>query len=457
MRQLTRGRVRAALASPVVRSVLTRALGIPVAGVASLTTSALIVRDLGFPVYGALALITSLTVLVPVNDFGLGAAIVLAANHGQHDPARRRGWDVVADATAHGLRRTTQIAAAVSSVSLVLFMTGALGTLTDHVPVRGFALALLLAVVGWSLTIPTSLGFRLLIAYDQTFLAQALQPLTSVLTLAAIGALLAVGAPLPAVAVAPFAAQGLAGVIGLVLGHRYGAPPVWPLVVRAAAGRYRRPPRTGYAASTAVVSNAAPLAYQSDRYLIQVGLGTAAVSSYSAVAQVYAPLYSLLVSGGQALWPMFLRLQAQEAADRRRAFRRAMGPFLGLGLVLALASALLGPVVASVISDGQATDRLSLGLAFGALLLAQSVWTPLANALSDPAGFRVQARLSVLLVPANVGLSLLLLRVLGPTGPIWASTATTVVVLVIPLSIRLRRTHRAELPSALPQLTPTPG
>jgi O-antigen/teichoic acid export membrane protein len=103
--------------------------------------------------------------------------------------------------------------------------------------------------------------------------------------------------------------------------------------------------------------------------------------------------------------------------DLRRLVLQAGGVGLAVGLVITGA----GPLAARVLGAGQVDAPWDLYAAGGLFVFATFLSTPLYHAFSGPRGLRRSVRLNAALVVVNVGLSLLLVRVTGPSGPLWAS------------------------------------
>ena len=91
------------------------------------------------------------------------------------------------------------------------------------------------------------------------------------------------------------------------------------------------------------------------------------------------------------------------------------------GLVAGGCVAALGPPLARILGAGQVAAPMTLYLAGGAFVFVTFLSTPLYLAFAGPRGLARSVRLNAVLVVGNVGLSLLLVGVLGPAGPLWAS------------------------------------
>lgn len=103
--------------------------------------------------------------------------------------------------------------------------------------------------------------------------------------------------------------------------------------------------------------------------------------------------------------------------DLRRLVLHAGGVGLGIGAVVAG----VGPLAARLLGAGQVDAPWDLYTAGAVFIFATFLSTPLYHAFSGPRGLRRSVRLNAALVVVNVGLSLLLVGVTGPSGPLWGS------------------------------------
>lgn len=165
--------------------------------------------------------------------------------------------------------------------------------------------------------------------------------------------------------------------------------------------------------------------------LVQSGLDPVIVSSQLgahdagafgvATRLVYGALIPLTV-----LSPLFAANLAAARGSGRLAthgheLRRLILQATAVGLLVACCLTALGPVVARVLGAGEIGAPITLYLAGGAFVFATFFSTPLYLALSGPQGLARTVRLHVALMVVNIVLSVLLVRVVGVSGPLWAS------------------------------------
>jgi O-antigen/teichoic acid export membrane protein len=165
--------------------------------------------------------------------------------------------------------------------------------------------------------------------------------------------------------------------------------------------------------------------------LIQTGLDPVIVSSQLGAEQAGVfGVANRIVTGSLiplvVLTPLFgANLAAARASgwsvDRNHELRRLVLQAGLAGLAVGVVVTFLGPVVARLIGAGQVAFPLDLYVAGGVFVFATFLSTPLYLAFSGPRGLRRSVRLNVALVTGNVAVSLVLVRAIGPSGPLWAS------------------------------------
>jgi O-antigen/teichoic acid export membrane protein len=292
---------------------------------------------------------------------------------------------------------------------------------------------------GWAVTIPLGLGGRILLARQRQTLVNFV---TSLVPVAAwlftlIGVTLA-RPSLPVLAAAIPLSLLCVSIPLYVLARR---------IVAAEGGSEAFEPEPTarlkrMAAPMAVLTLSLPLAYQSDRYVISLLSTPTELSRYSLAYLIYSAALSIVGAAGSALWPFFVKHRAN--GSQRNAYWQTFRIFAGLGVALAVAVYVLGPVVVRVVVSATPVIPPVTWAAFSALLLVFSLHWPSGGMLMDPAGLRFQAATSVLMVIANLALSCLLAPRIGAAGPILASTVSIIVFMAIPAFIRCQRILRRE-------------
>lgn len=410
------------------RAALVRAGTFPLITVCVFLTARLVILRLGASGYALVALLVALPALVPFTDFGVGAAITTAVAEApsiDDDHARR--------VLVTAFRVLTFGGAALAACAYVLFRLDVWTTVVGiNRPDTGAAA--LTFCLGFALTLPFSIGTRVLIGAGRVDLAVLTQTAAAPVTLAFTAACWALRLPLPYYVAAPCLGFLVSYHIGIaqcrrVVGFRFTH------LLRDFVSGMRGAPVLRVAVPMAVITLTQAIALQSDR-LVLAHVGTQQmVAEYSVAAQVFTPVLSVVAVAGTALWPVFARQRA-DGRIGREAFVKVVAAFLGAGVLLGTALAFGGPFVGGLIGGHAVTESARLYMWFGAILVITAVHYPGGMLLTDAAGLRFQAALTVVMAAANVLLSIPLSRALGAVGPVIASFATLTAIVVVPVLAR---------------------
>jgi O-antigen/teichoic acid export membrane protein len=193
----------------------------------------------------------------------------------------------------------------------------------------------------------------------------------------------------------------------------------------------------------AIIGAALPVAYQSDRLVLAHFSTISAVAMYSAAAQLFTPLLSLVAVSGQALWPLFRARQSRSQAVKRSELLLYTAVFATIGALGALALVLAGPTAACWLTAGAVRPSGVLMAVFGSLLAIHAIHLPAGMLALDPAGMRFQAKTSTVMALVNVPLSILLAAKMGAAGPAIASAVSIAAVMLVPTQLRVYRQMNA--------------
>ena len=180
-----------------------------------------------------------------------------------------------------------------------------------------------------------------------------------------------------------------------------------------------------------VLSTAALVQAGLDPVIVSSALGSEAAASFGLAARVVAgALIPLAV-----LTPLFASNLAEQRAVGWSAASDAALRLLLLratlaGVLVGAAVALLGPALSQLLGAGRIQTPTGLYVAGGAFALTTFAAMPLYLAFSGPSGLARSVRLNAALTVSNVFASLVLVRVIGPAGPLWASAGAALVAVV---------------------------
>ncbi|MEV6739044.1 oligosaccharide flippase family protein [Streptomyces sp. NPDC051104] len=417
-------------------SVLAKAVALPVSGFAALYSGHIVVGALGVSDFALFALIVTLPTLLPIGDLGVGAALVDAVEGGR---GRRGDCERIECTIASGARVLTCAGMLITSGGLALVGTGAHTVLLGTASTPGAEACVAIAAVFIGCSMPLSLGSVALLAIRRAHVTVLLQAGGNVLALCLFLPLAALGAPVFCFVSAALFGQCAAGLAGLLIAGRTLRMPMLRIVVTSL--RQGRPVTriVHLAGPMTVINVAAAVTYGTDRLVLSHATNPTAVAVYSAGAQLYAPASTLVNAAVVPLWNLFVRQRRDSARVPRTELARislwfgAGALLLGVGLVTA------GPSVTSWMTHAHATASTGLMTAFAALLLVQSVVSPVGMWLTHPVDLRFLAARCVLMAVISIGLSVPLAWTFGPIGPVIASVVAHAVCVNVPCFRRVFR------------------
>jgi O-antigen/teichoic acid export membrane protein len=406
-----------------VTSVVTTLVMVPV-----------VVRHLGAERYGVFATITAITGLVGWADLGIGNGLISEV------------------AAAEGRDDSRSVARAVSTaffalLGLSLVLAALFGSLYPFVPwpsvfnvagsaASGVGAAAAAFAAGVLLAVPLAVVQRTEIGMQETFVASAWQAFGSLLGLAGVLIGVAAGAPLPylvlAVSMAPALAMAGNG-RQLFFRRRAWLRPRLQHVDRDTARRLLRIGSLFFVLQVAVA-----VAYESDALVLTQILGPSAVTTYSITMRVFLVVPALAGFVLAPLWPAYGEAISRGDAEWvRRTLRRAVRG----GLLLSVCGAGLLFLVARPLIDLWAGFRppFLLIAAAGIWIVVMTIAAVLAAFLNGARVIRPQIVLALLMMAANLGLSIAFTRWVGVSGVIWGSVAAQLGVVAVVSTIVLPR------------------
>lgn len=429
-----------------------RIVVLPVSAVCGLVVARLTTLAVGIDQFGVVMLVATLSQLLMFADLGAGAAVATGRARAPESPSATEQFQ----RTMLTAIRTTLCAAVVLGfVAVVIGLLGAwplLLGMRDVRPGTGVDIAAVLTLSAFSVSIPFALGADILRGSGRLHEAVLLAGVSGPVSLALAGALYLVKAPTLAYAL-PVPVGALLGYVFAAVRARYIDRQIVGGLLRKVF-QPKRFPGSAIAATAApmfVVMVGLPVALQSDRIVLSHRVDPASLSDYAYVAQLYAPLWSVISVAGLALWPHFAAENLTPRAQRK-SWLAGLAMLGVAGVIAASVFLALSPFAIQWTSAGTARPGWSLLLAFAALLVVQSVHLTSGIMLISPEQLRFQAICVVALVVTNLPLSWLLAGTLGPAGPVLASAITVAVCQLVPGVIVARRA--TSTPAAAPRPRP---
>lgn len=417
-------------------SLSARLIVLPVGGIATILGSRIVVQATGTEGFAWFSLLVSLPLLIPISDFGIGAALTdVVALDGI---TTTRFW-----MTFKKVMRMLLLICCVASALAGLFSALGLWSRILGLPASPSTEIVCGAISIFSaLGIPLGAAQRILLSLGKQALSTVVLGLGGVWSLIATWLVALSGSTefvafAAAYASGPLAAQLL---LAAVVGRRLyrldrddpsESQPTDSVGVRTVA------------VPMAIIGLALPLAYQSDRSLLAHVSTAEQLAAYSLVALLYTPLLSILSVGGQTLWPIFM--SRRQAGRIRELYWRAFGIFSALGLVLAAGLVVLGPLVSRIVGkDAKGFSAPgSTYFLFSVLLLVFALHTANGMLLMDRRGRSIQAVGSIAMLIVKLPVAVLLGSQFGADGVIVSTLVAVTLCLVIPASLVVRRYLRS--------------
>lgn len=402
--------------------------------IAGLLATSAVARIFGAEGLALFAVIASLPALLPFADFGLGAGVTTAVS------VRAAGG--VADPGV--VLRMALLRLSVVGVVLVGlavgFWFGNIWPLLIGIYSLEASLAATWIVVLFGLSLPLSLGYRVLLGLQRNSNVVFLQSLFGIIGYLCVSLASIARIELPLVVVLPSVFGAVAAAVGLAIAYRALriSSATWPTLQSriSAHGGF------GYAAPFFVIALSAPIAFQSDRVMLSQISGVEEVASYGVAFLIFSPFYTLIITVGQTLWPRYIAIRESNPEDRGRIVFRSVATFFLFGLGAAVVLGLLGPVAGDLVAGGSVDVTSDVYWALSLVLLFSAVAQPLNNLmLAD--GFRwALATMATVNAGIKISLALALVPILGDAGTALATSVSLLIAIVLPGALWLRRVRR---------------
>ena len=399
-------------------------MSILIAGVA---VSPILVRAMGNDKYGAYATITGFAALLSFSDLGIANGVVtrLATLHASGD--RVEAKNVISSALAVLLGVSGALALTGIAAGMLLDWDAILNT---RLPGQEVGLAVAVYVAFFALAVPAGLGDKILLAQQRGNVAAAWLAGSVMSSLVCSAAAALLHAPLPvqvgAVA-APPVFVGLAQFGLLIRGQPHLAPSRQSVTLRHSLAAIK----IGWL--FLVLAAASAIAYHTDLIVVShiEGAATAAVLAVS--LRLFGIVSNISANFLSQLWPAGVEaiLSGEPEwipATLATALKYTVLITIPATIVLAVSAR---PVI-GVIFGESLTPPWVLVIALGAWTVQQCLNYPFAMLLNTANMVRFQVVIASLMATANIFLSITLTKVVGVSGPIWASLLTHTCIAMIP-------------------------
>jgi O-antigen/teichoic acid export membrane protein len=421
---------------------------------APMVTLPMMTGSLGQTNYGAYAVITSVTVFLPW-DLGIGLGLVTAVSQ-----ASGRGDIRALRATVStGLVMLTAVASALLSLALLIWLAvdwrAALG-LTAPGVTGDVALAVLVAIVSLAVGIPVNLGLKVMLALQLNRALAFWHAAAVPAVILAVAAAWATSASLPWFVLATLGTPNLMALAAALWLFRRVRPDVAP------SWRYIEPSAVRGLLLLGVVFSvntaAAAIGYETNSIVLSHVVGVDEVGIYNISARLSA--VALLVFQGLLLplWPLFgAGIAGEDFAGTRTRLRHALLFSVAAGVVTSAVFVAAAPAVVELWVGPAYVPSLGLLTALAVWSVVQFAGYPYALLVSGAGAKRFLLVTALAMAATNLPLSILLARTVGVAGPTWGSTVATVLFVLVPSALYVRRyVGRRALSPRVPDAVPEP-
>jgi O-antigen/teichoic acid export membrane protein len=402
----------------VARSGGTRLLVLPVSAILGIVNTRLIIENFGTAAFAQYGLLVTIGTLLPFADLGMAAAVMNAV--GSSD---RPATDPHVQRTI-----TTSIRILLASAAVMLLIVATISVfgwwptlLGDGLLPGPGPLAAALCIGLIAVSLPVGIGQRVLSGLGKNHIAVFLMGLQTPVVVLCVYVMVKAdtggGGYIPVI---PYISMFLISVGALWAAGRH----ISPSLGRALRDvpRRRQVPGTrvfDVAWPMLIQMIALPIAMQTDRLVLSHLTDTTDLGEYNLAAQMYLPIWQVTSAAGVALWPIFARARARggPAPSPLKLSAAFAGAAAACGAVIGIAS----PWLARLASDGRIRLPWGLVIAFAIFMVVQAAKYPLGIYMTDAAGLRYQAMMIVLMLPVNLGISLVLAQRYGAIGPVIGS------------------------------------
>ena len=411
-----------------VMHLLSRALSVA----ASMVSVVVVTRTLGITAYATFVLVTTAMSVLPFADLGLGLGLVTSLSRARGSRAVE-GTLVASTLKACAL---AGLAALILSIGLsVAFVL--VGSNYYWIPI--------VVGVNLGLSIPFTVVYKIWLGRNDALRVAVWQIWAAPLTVAALclAALLH-----PSALVFSIVALYPPTIVAIVASCRFrGARRVWPSIVKANLRDARDVARYGFV--YCVQSACIAIALQSDVYIISIFYSAHEVSRYG-ISLRFSTIFMTMVSSATIpLWAHFGRASSSKVtqSDNSLLFRLVLwAASAGLLFAVALFTS-IGPVV-TLLSGPEFVASREVVIALGVSTVCQTILAPLAMYVNGIGVTRGLVWSAVAMLVCNVTTSLLLTRIVGPSGPAWGTAVSVALCQLVPYLVFVRKSRKAEAVSS---------
>jgi O-antigen/teichoic acid export membrane protein len=422
------------------RRVILTSLASMLAKVMSIATALISVpltlHYLGAERYGMWMTMSSLVAMLGFADFGIGNGILnaVAGAHGRDEAAAIREY------VSSGLFVLSLIA-----VAILLLFAGAYhfvpwykifnvtspGARADAAP----ALAILIAC--FAAAIPLGVVQRVQMGLQKGFMASLWQCFSSLLGLGGVVLAIYFQAGLVWLVLAFAGAPLIASLFNTIIYFGWLHPAVSPAPVSVSRRATMEIAHMGLLFFVLQIVSA--LAYTSDNIVIAQILGAKAVAAYAVPQRLFSIIPMVLAMVLAPLWPAYGEATARgDTAWVNHTFKRSFALAVGLATITSAFLVLVGGPLIRLWVNGAVVPSLLLLVGLGAWQVVQAGGNAIAMLLNGTSVIKFQVIIAAATGIAAIIAKIFMVKAIGVSGAVWATTACFMIFSGIPLFFRLR-------------------
>lgn len=404
---------------------------------ASFITVPLTLNYLGVETYGVWMAMSSVVGMFAFADLGIGNGLLSAVSdaYGRDDRL----------ASSRFVSSAFYALAAVGAVFALLFWLlypyipwGHVFNVTTPAAIAQVGPAVAVLVMCFALNLPLGVISRIRNGYQEGFIDGAFSVIGSVLMLVALLVTIRVQGGLPLLALALSGASLVAlAVNGIELwGWRFPwLRPSVSKITKDATSRVMSVSMLFF-----ILQIAGAVAYQSDALILAQILGPASVTQYAVPMKMFLLIPTALSFVLVPLWPAYSEAFAHgDIVWARKTLSRSMKLSLTVSIPSAVFLVVAGPTLLEWWVGPAVTPTLPLLLAAGTWMVLSSIGGTISVFLNGAHLLKFQVVTALLMMIANVGISIFLTSRIGVSGVLWGSVIAQVVFMYMPLTFYMRR------------------
>jgi O-antigen/teichoic acid export membrane protein len=419
-----------------IASVLAKVVGI----IITLLTVPLTVGYLGLERYGVWMTISSVIAVLGFADLGLGNGLLNAITdaHGRDDRQAAREYLSSALLLLSGIAMAILLA---FSVSYNIIDWQRVFNISSPIAIDEAGPAMFIFMVCFALNLPLSTIHKVQLGYQEGFINGLWTALGSILSLVGILLTILFKGGLPWLVFAMAGLPAFATFLNGLIMIRYKKPWLAPALSSVSRRASQRILRIGVLFFILQISVA--FAYSSDNIILAQILGPEAVTQYSVPMNLFTVAPMLIMMALGPLWPAYgealVRHDFRWVKETLKKSLLAVILFTGVAAVFLV---LFGGTIINwwVGSSIQPSFLLLLGL--GIWMIIGTAGNALAMFLNGANIVGIQVVTSIILAAGALILKIILVRVIGIPGVIWATIIVYSAVVVIPYSFIIPRVIR---------------